>query len=344
MPVQGFTRNRQWAFGKQTVHGTAVAPTRALPFQGVLDVNPNWQTPEGVDMGSIDPVLSPFRTFLDVTAPLTGPLSYNEISTIFAAGVRGGVSASGGGAAKTWTQQALSVTATTLDEFSGQWSDDVTGDGYRMWDGIIETIELSFDETLGPWQQSTSWRFGSVNPRVTPVSGLTIGSNLPWVFGADTALYIDSTAGGIGGTQISDALRGASITITNTIDVKRYANGSNTRFAVGGYGLSGREIRASFTFEKAAAIATSSSGEVAKWLSADPVARYLKLAVTSPMVIPTTSTPYSWDLRLAGEWMTRGDGEAGGNSTITLELLGRYNTDLGYSLYSSVVNDRATLP
>jgi hypothetical protein len=61
-------------------------------------------------------------------------------------------------------------------------------------------------------------------------------------------------------------------------------------------------------------------------------------------MISTGSTPYSWDLRLAGEWMTRSDGEVGGNSTITLELVGRYNTDLGYAIYSSVVNDRATLP
>ena len=87
-----------------------------------------------------------------------------------------------------------------------------------------------------------------------------------------------------------------------------------------------------------------STSEVAKWLSADPVARYLKLSTTSPMLIPGTSTAYSWDLRLSGEWRTRDDGEVGGNSTVTLELVGRYNTDLGYALYSSVVNDRATLP
>lgn len=344
MPVQGFTRNRAWAFGKQSAHGTAVNPTRALPWRGVLEVDPNWQDFEDVDVGSIDPVLSPYRTITDITAPLTGPLSYNEISTIFAAGVRGGVSASGGGAAKTWTHQALSTTATTLDEFSVQWADDVTADGYRGWDGVLESIELSYDESLGPWQASLGWRFGSVNPRVTPVSGLTLGSNLPTVFGADVALYIDSTAGGIGSTQISNALRGATITIENTIDQKRYSNGSNTRFQINGYGLSARSIRASFTFDKADVIVAGGTSEVAKWLSADPVARYLKLTATSTQNIPTTSTAYSWDLRLAGEWRTRSDGEVGGNSTVTLELVGRYNTDLGYALYSSVVNDRATLP
>lgn len=342
MPVQGFTRNRSWAIGKQSAHGTAVAPSRTMPWQGVLEVDPTWQDHENVDVGSIDPVLSPFRTQTDVTASLQGPLDYNALAVIAAAGIRGGVSATGS-TAKTWTHQALSTTATTLDEFTGQWGDDVTADGFRMWDGVLETIELSFDETLGPWQTSLTWRFGAVNPRVSPVSGLTLGSNLPVVFGADTALYIDSTAGGIGGTQISNALRAATITIENTIDQKRYANGSNTRFQINGYGLSGRAIRASFTFDKADAIVAGGSSEMAKWLSADPVTRYLNLVTTSTVNIPGTSTPYSWDLQLSGEWRTRGDGEVGGNSTVTLELMGRV-ADLGYVLRSSVVNDRATLP
>lgn len=343
MPVQGFVRNRAWAFGKQSAHGTAVAPSRGMPWGGVLEVDPTWADHEDVDVGSIDPVLSPFRTMTDITASLTGPLDYNALATIAAAGWRGGVSASGGGAAKTWTHQALSTTATTLDEFSAQWSDDVTNDGYRQWDGVLETIELSFDESLGPWQASLSWRFGSVNPRVTPVANLLLGSNLPAVFGADTALYIDSTAGGIGSTQITDALRGATITIENTIDQKRYANGSNSRFVIGGYGLSGRSVRASFTFDKQSSIVGTSAGEAAKWLSADPVTRYLKVNAISTQNIPTTSTPYSWDLRLSGEWRTRSDGEVGGNSTVTLELVGRL-ADTGYVLYQSVVNDRATLP
>lgn len=93
MPVQGFTRNRAWAFGKQSAHGTAVSPTRQVPWRGVLEVDPNWRDHEEVDVGSIDLVLSPYRTITDVTANLTGPLSFDEVSTIMAAGVRGGVAA-----------------------------------------------------------------------------------------------------------------------------------------------------------------------------------------------------------------------------------------------------------
>lgn len=342
MPVQGFTSLRSWALGKQSTHGTAVSPSLAVPWGGVLEVDPQWQDVEGVDVGSIDPVLAPVRGALDITAPLSGPLGYNQLPIIAAAAWRGGVSATGGGAAKTWTHQALSLTATTLDEFTGQWTDDVTTEGFRFWDGVIETVELSFDETLGPWQASVSWRFGSVNPRVTPITGLLLSSNTPWVYGADTALYIDSTAAGIGSTQISDALRGATITIENTIDVKRYANGSNTRFAVAGYGLTRRSVRAAFTFDKAAGI-IGSSGEIARWLAADPVQRYLRIAATSQAVIPTTSTPYSWDFRLSGDWRTNTPGEVGGNATVQLELVNRYDATLGYPIYQAVVCDRATL-
>lgn len=344
MPAQGFVRHRSHAFGKQSAHGTAVNPSRAVPWQGTLEVNPNWTVVENVDMGSIDPILSPYRMHNDITAPLTGPVSIRDLPLIFAAGVRGGISPTGGGAAKTWTMAALSTTATTLDEFSHQWADDVTSDGFRSWDGVEESIELSFDETLGPWQYSGTWRFGSTNPRVTPVSGLLIGSNQPWMFGADTALFIDSTAGGIGGTQISDALRGATITIENTIDIKRYANGSNSRFAVSAYGLSARSIRASFTFDKAASIVTGSSSEMARWLSADPVTRYLSVQTTSTQNIPGTATPFSSVINLSGEWFTRGDGETGGNSTVTLELTGRYDSGLGYPIRGVFVTDGATLP
>ncbi len=343
MPIQGFTRNRSWAFGKQTVHGTAVNPSRAVPVGGILDVNPNWTTPEGVDMGAIDPVLTPYRTALDVTTALSGPASHRDVALIFSAGVRGGTSPTGGGAAKTWTIAGLSTTATTLDEFTAQWGDDVTSDGFRAWDGIVESFEYSFDDTLGPWQLSANWRFGSVNPRVVPVANLLLGSNQPWMFGADTKLYIDSTAGGIGSTQLSDVLRAATISVTNTIDVKRYANGSNTRFAVGGYGLAGREIRASFTFDKQSAI-TGSTGEAAKWLTSDPVTRYLSVVVESPFLIPTTATPFTTTFNLAGEWFTRTDGEVGGNSTIVLELVGRYDSGLGYPIRAVTVNDLATLP
>lgn len=344
MPIQGFTRFRKWQFGKQSVHGTAVAASRALGWKGSMSINPNWTQQTDVDTGAIDPVLPAYRTYLDVTSSLSGPLTYDDIPLIMAAGVRGGVAAVTSSSTYQWTHTALTTTATTLDEFTTEWADDVIGataDGFKAKDGILESIELGFDESLGPWTFTGGWRWGSVDGGITPTAGLMVGSNLPLVFGADTKLYIDSTSGGIGGTQISDALHRASITITNSIDVKRFANGSNTRFAVAGYGLTGREITASFTFAKTSAT-VGVAGEAAKWLSADPTNRYIRLNVTSPSII-SGAIPYSWDLYLSGTWSARTDEEVGGNAVVTLECTGRYDAGLGYVLRSYVVNNRSAL-
>lgn len=342
-PIAGFTRFRKWQFGKQTVHGTAVAVTRAVGLRGTMVIEPNWTDQEDVDTGSVDTVLPPYRLQNDITATLAGPLTFKEIPRQMAAAVRGGITPSVASGVYTWAHQALSLTATTLDEFTTQWGDDFTADGMSARDGIIETLEYSFDESLGPWQVSESWRWGSVNAHVTPTTGLNVGSNLPLVFGADTQLFLDDTSGGIGGTVITDALHRATITIENTIDQKRFANGSNSRFAVAGWGLSGRTIRASFTFAKTTAITGALNSETVDWLSADPVNRYVKVLVTSPAIV-SGSTPYSWDLRLSGTWRVRSDEEIGGNAVITLELNGRYDEGLGYAIRSSVVNDLATLP
>lgn len=343
MPIQGFVRNRKHQLGKQTVHGTAVAATVAKHWQGVPDINPNWMDLDNVDVGSIDKYLAPYRMQTDISIPYAGPLSYNDIHTLFGGGVRGGVAATGA-TAKTWTQQSLSTTATTLDELTDEWGDDVTGDGVRIRDVVFEDLGFTFDENLGPVQFSATGRGGYFDPRVSPTAALTVGSNLPLVFGADASIYVDSTAGGIGVTQISDALHKMDVKITNTIDQKRYANGSNTRFAIGGYGLAGREITASFTFAKQSTIYGATGEAVNLWGTA-PVYRYVKLLFQSTQVIAGTATPYSWALTLAGTWRARADEDIGGNSVIRLDLVGQADlAGLTYAIQSVAVNDRATLP
>lgn len=345
MPIAGFTRFRQWAFSAaQSAHGTAATPSQAFPWRGTPDTNPNWEDVD-TDQGSIDPTTLPFRLHLDTTATLQAPRAadFNSIPLVMSAGVRGGVSPTGGGAAKTWVHTALSLTATTLDEFSAQWGDDFGADDVRFKDGVIEQIEITFPEDLGPATISTNWYFGSVDPHVTKVPNLVVSSNLPLIFGADTALFIDDAYTGIGGTQIADSLHSGRITITNTIDKKRFMNGSNSRFAVAGYGLGEREIEFEFTFAKTTAIAGFSGSELRDWLNATAVSRYLSLVTTSTEII-TGSTPYSWTQNFVGTWRTKSDGEMNANTTITLVGKGRYDASLGYAYRSTVVNSNAALP
>lgn len=347
MPVIGSqTRFREWGFSAaQSAHGTPATPSGRFPWRGTPDVNPNWTEIDDVDVGSIDPVLPPYRTVLDSSVTLEGPLDYDSEPLINSGGVRGGVTPTSSGTAYTWAHQALSLTSTTLDEFSAQWGDNYAADDIRFSDGLIEQITYTIPDDLGPWRVSTQWYFGKADNNVTKAVIAPLGSNLAWVYGADTALYIDSASGSIGSTQISNAVHSGTITITNEIDRKRFMNGSNTRFAVAGFALASRTIEAEFTFTKADAITGSgSTSEIRNFLAADPVMRYLEVKAISPTLIPGSSTPYSLSKRLGGQWMTKGDGEMGGNATVTFTLKNRYDGGLGYAYRNSVVCANATLP
>jgi hypothetical protein len=340
VPIQGFTRFRKHQTGKQTVIGTPVAATRIFPYRGVLNIDPHWTDPD-VDVGSIDPVLPPFRTGIEVTASLTGPLIYDDIPTMLSAGMLGGVSPTGS-VAKTWTYTAASTTTTAFDYFTDEWTDDVTTDAAQAYGGIINRIQWGFGPEMGPWDTTTDWQYVNVNRPTTPTPALSVGSNVVFVYGTDTSFWINDTAGAIGTTQIVDGVHAMQQTITNTIDVKRFANGSNAvgRFGIAGFGLTQREIMTEITFAKT----TDSIAETAKWLNADAQNRFIEIRNISPTVVPLTATPYSFNVKLAGRWYTRQDAEQGGNSTIVLGCKAFYDASgLTYAYRGVTVNSRSAL-
>ena len=342
MPIQGLTRFRSHQWGQQVALNTVVAATRRIAMRGAIEINPNW-TERDVDTGSIDPTQAPYRVGADVTASLTGELEYDHIPLLMEGGVRAGISPTGAGTAKTWAHQALSLTATALEPgFTDEWSDDVTTDVITGIGGVFESLQFGFDETLGPWTFTAGARFAGFEYPGTQTPGLTVAADPALVFGADTSLYIDDSSGSIGITPISSAMRGAQISINNTLDLKRYANGSNARFRIDGYGLSDREITATFRFEKTSAI-TGSGSEVADWLNANPQTRFLRVLTTS-LVEAQAGIPYTWDQRFSGTWMSRADSEVGGNSIVELMLRARYSAALTYVYRSVVVGTRATAP
>lgn len=327
--------------GKQTVKDTPVAATRIFPYRGNLLINLNWTDPD-VDVGSIDPVLAPYRTGSEITESLTGPLQYNDIPTMLGAGLIGGVAATGGGAAKTWTHTALSTSSTTFDYFTDEWCDDVQTDGSQAFGGIVERIQWGFGEDMGAWEATSDWRFINVNRVVPQTVGLSASSNSGvFVYGTDTSFWINDTAGAIGTTQILDGVHSFQQTITNTIDVKRFANGSNAvgRFGVNDFGLSARAINTEITFAKT----TQSIAEVAKWFNTSSVDRFIEIRNISPDII-TGSTPFSFNIKTAGRWYTRTDGEIGGNTTIVLGCNSFYDaTGLTYSYRGVTVNTRSAM-
>jgi hypothetical protein len=338
MAIQGLVRFRRNQIGKQSVIGTAVAATRRVPWRGAIEVNPNRTDPD-VDVGSLDPVQSPYPTAREVSWNPTGPLAYNDLPIRLSAGLKGGVTAVGAGTSKSWTFTVASLTADDFDYFTDQFADDTEAtDAIIGFGGVADTLEESMPEDLGPWTISDSWVFAGGTMGGNATDSLTVDASPVWVFGADTEIKMDPTAAAIGTTKLTDALHSAVLRVSNNLDQKRYANGSNTRFQLAGYGRGGRVIELVLTFAKTSAVITE-----ANTLDDDPTPnRYFEVLTTSP-TLAEAAIPYSYSRRMPGRLFSRAEGEMGGNATIILTYRAFYDATTTYAYKAVVVNTQATV-
>jgi hypothetical protein len=351
VPIQGFVRFRehQWALqgsNTATIATPANPATRVVPLSGVPSVD-RAVTFDEVDEGSLDPIQSPYFGALDITETLTGSTTYDDLPWYLALGLKG--ASPTGATAKTWTFQPASLTADPVVLLTEEFGDDVTTDWFQLFGGTAESLTFSGELTT-PVETNIGLRFagfkqtGSTAYPVTgtvPTAALTVDSTPQRVFLDDAEIFLNDTAGAIGTTKISDALASFELSINNTLDQKRYANGSNTRFQVAGYGRGEREITLTAQWHKQDTIVGTGS-ESDDWMAATPTKRFVELRFTSPEII-TGSTPFSWRTRGALYYTTREDTEINGNTTVTLTGRFVYDSDLAYVINSVVVNTLASL-
>ena len=340
--AQGFTRFRKIQVAKQTVIGTAVAATRVLPYRSLVVYNPNRTDPD-VDVGSLDPVLAPYMLAPEVTVPgAAGPLTFNDLAIRASAGIKGGVSPTGSaGAGFTWTFTAASLTADTFDYYSVQTGDDTSdsaGAGTNAFGAVIDSFSQSMDESLGPWTVSDDWiAAGAVYGNRT--GSLNVDANPKFVFGADTAFYLNSVASAIGATPILNAVRGATLTIANNLDQKRYADGSNARFTLNGFGRGLREISLDLVVEKT----TQTIAEAITLDDTPTPNRYIKISTNSTELAGTVTTCNA-DFFLPMRLYSIDDNEIENNAGWIFHYKGFYDSTLTYALKLTILNSLSALP
>lgn len=333
--LPGNVRFRAFQLGLQVAWGTPVNATRRVPWRFNPTVDPHWTFPD-VDTGTLDPAIAPYRMALDVTGQATGPLAADDAQILWSLLLKGGITPTGA-VAKSWAIQPTATAADAYDVVSGEWGDEVTGDQFRYYDGIIDQLQLTFPQDLGPIQVQADFRFGSVTYPHTR-QDLDVDTSPVWLYGADTRLYIDDVAGSIGITPIVDTMHDASMTIQSNTDVKRFSNGSNSNFNVAGYGRGPRTLETTFNFAKSAAALQ----EFADWLNANPVERFVVLDTTSREFV-TGSTPYQQKIKFAGYWFTRSENAVGSNTTAQLVCRHVNDPDLPSPIDVLVVNGMSTL-
>jgi len=344
MPIAGFTRLRKHQFGRQADFGTKVAATRAYPFSGTPSVDLTWTDPE-IDTGSRDPVAVPYRGAPELTASLEAPaLAYDDLP-IMLCGFFGGGETPTGGPAYTWSHDPASTTVDEPDVFTYEFGDDVLTDWFQLGDGMLESLEFTGPDGLGPITASMSWRFGSVassgstdspdNP-VVPTGALNVATDDAIVYLKDAEIRIASSYAGLAAGKISDALHSFVLRLSQEVDQKRFANGTQT-FDVQAYGPGARTIELECTFAKTSDIVGVGS-ESDDWMSDDSVNRWVQLVFTSTKMA-TGATPYSWTFALPMRYYTREEGEIGGNTTVVLTGHAFYDpTGLAGAFESTVVN------
>ncbi len=351
MPVSlaGFVKNRRHQFGRQTTFGTPIAAKRAYAFKGVPDVNPNWTDPD-VDVGSIDLVVAPHREAPSYTASHTIPqLRYNDIPLILSAFFGGGVTATGGGTAKTRLYDPSSTTVDAVDVFTYEFGDDVTTDWYQLGDGILESFEITMPEGLGALTATLNWRFGSAfgsgftdypdNPTVP--TNLSVTPNETIVYGKDLAIYIASDPYDVtySESRVADALHTFTFRGNRELDEKRFANGDQS-FDVDAWGTASRTLELAATWAKTSDIVGIGS-ESDAWFSNQSVDRYIRFPVESTEDAGV-GVPYSWDSTMPMRYYTREEGDIGGNSVVVLTAKANYDPTTSTPVYSGeVVNTLA---
>lgn len=349
MPVQGFTRFRKHQFGRQVAVNYPVEAARAYAFQGTPDVVLNW-TDQEVDTGSLDPTAAPYRTAPDLTANLTSPaLAYNDVPLILSGFFGGSVSPTGGGTAKTWVYQPASTTVDEIDYFTYEFGDDVLEDWYQLSDGIVSDFEISGPAGLGPLTASANWLFGEVastgstDSPVTgtvPTPGLDVATDDAIIYLKDAGIYIADSTGGLGAGQVTDALESFTLRGSGDIDVKRWANATQSWRA-------SALARATRMIEYEAVLAKTADtvgvgSESDKWMSDTAINRYLRMTFTSLVLAQSASTYHSWTFTLPLRYYTRTEGAEGGNTNIV--LTGHAFYDGSAPVFDSTVVNKLTAP
>lgn len=329
-PLQGFTRLRKNQIGMQSALGTPATATRVLPLRGVPNVNRNWTEPD-VDTGSLFPILPPFRGPEDNTQSLSGQADYNSLIYLMRMCL-GPVTTpvAGAGDAQTWIWEVDGDTSADFEYATIEFGDDA-GDAFKLSDSIVESLRLQFADK-GAVTADASVRIGTAEYPAS-LTGSLSALDLDYfvIYGKDCSVFLDDTSGGIGSTELPDA-HAIDLAITNTVDLKRFADGSQS-FGVSAYGRSGMEVVARFTFAKTAAVLD----ECENWAADAAVDRYISLSFASTENIETgPDVPYSLKVNFPARWYVHEESEVGGNAVVVLEGHAFYDADL-YPLKVTIV-------
>jgi len=352
MPVLGLVRLRRHLFARQAAFGSPLPAVRAYPLSGVPTEDLNWIAPEA-DQGSLYPVVPRYKGAPNAAFTLNhNALCYNDLPIGFSAFFGGGVTSSGAGTAKTrsWTPDAFG--GDDFDPWSYEFGDDADGTGgkpndwFQFVDGVLTGLTIdSPEQGAGVLTASLAWKFSNIfyagSTDIAPATTIPSITDRPDIdptpiFLKDCSVFIDSDESDIGSTQLTNAVHKFTLTMTQEVDEKRYADGTQS-FAVEQYGHGPVSINLALQYAKTPdTVGVGSESDA--WSSDTAVNRFVTISFESVRMAETPSTPYSWSFSLPARYFQREETAIGNNATVTLTAEAFYDSILDFPFSTEVVN------
>jgi hypothetical protein len=247
----------------------------------------------------------------------------------FMIGVNAGLAAVGdAGTPEAFTREAV-PSLETDDLASMTLEFNHVGNPYESSQVMVNTWTIRIDpDNEGAWMLDTEMVGRTWD--TTAFTGSLPDRTVSIIKAPGTKMFIDDTFGGLGTTQLTGKLIGASVTGNNNLHLKAFSE-DEVNFAAGKVGRGLRTFDAQFVWE------FDDDVEFAKYrTTGDPVERFVRIEREGATIHGAVKKRARIDMN--GFYMSWAPGDREGNLTMTMGLACYYNATAGYSLAIEVVN------
>lgn len=324
--------------GKETTKGTAVAQTTR--WIGDCEVDPQEIVVEPRAQNGVlllEGHTSDVIVLRHANVKLSADLTFEQFLHVLFMNMKGGVTATGAGADKTWTFNPTYLAEPALDAFTLglRYSDGTNnfdervayliGRGFKLSGNIGEIAKVEVDA------------FGRPVETATAITGAIAVPSVNFVPVALGKVYLDSTFGGLGGTQITESIISFNLDFESMAQPKFYIDGrSDKSFTT--HGLK----RARWALQLEAELNTAINTERAAAQSR--AIRYVRLEFVGAS-LGGSNYKVTVDLPLRHKMgMYDPNGDRDGNQKVTLDMIPAYDSTNSFGMKVTVVNALAALP
>lgn len=321
--------------GIEATPGTAVPATRKVYAEGAYSYD---RALAGVrdKSGTFDARRRVAYARESVAMTFTDSGSFEDIEFWLAMGVKGGAVRTPDVGSPIAYAADYTPAQATHDLKSATFEVNHVGNVYRIPQVMLNTMTLRGDSDANDEPQ---WMVEAEGPGLG-LEPATFTPAIPdrateLIDAKGTKLFIDDGGGTIGTTQKLGALISWSVSLTNNIEYKAYAE-NKRGMAPGKFGRGERTIDCQLTLE------FEDDLEFAKYRSDVPVERIIRLESEGSIIHGAVRKRLRLDIY--GYWSSFSQGERAQSKTMTMNLAGYHNVAAGTTFSVSVVNALATAP